>query len=114
MPSRFFCQRCDRDATDTCLMTGHQVCDKTSMVLKRIQEAKQQAQAQFEREAAMLKDLTDTLDNIKTAVTNKGGLTSRLHRELDELKNQKQALDKVIMGFPLVCQPAGPWAWRAG
>lgn len=76
-------------------MTGHQVCDKTSMVLKRIQEAKQQAQAQFEREAAMLKDLTDTLDSIKTAVTNKGGLTSRLHRELDELKSQKQALDKV-------------------
>lgn len=65
------------------------------MVLQRAQEAKLQAKKQFTREAAMLKDLTDTLENIKTAVVNKGGLTARLHRELEEVKNHKGVLDKV-------------------
>lgn len=91
---RFYCKRCECDATDTCLMRNHDVGDKTSVILQRAQDAKLQAKKQFTRESAMLKDLTDTLETIKTAVANKGGLTGRLHRELEEVKNQKVALDK--------------------
>ncbi|XP_034230463.1 uncharacterized protein LOC117639170 [Thrips palmi] len=91
---RFYCKRCERDATDTCLMLNHDVGDKASVVLQRAQEAKLQAKNQFAREAAMLKDLAATLESVKTAVVNKGGLTSRLHRELEEVKTQTGVLDK--------------------
>lgn len=91
---RFFCRGCDADATDLCLMFGHEVDDKASVVLKRAKEAKLQAQRQFKREAAMLKELSESWEAMKTAITNKGGLTSRVHRELDEFKAQKEDLDK--------------------
>lgn len=87
---------CDAEATDLCMMQ-HQTCDKTSMVLRRAEEAKQQARRQFRREAAMLDEMTSTLDAVKTALhaEGDGGVVTRVQGELAEFTSSKQALDKV-------------------
>lgn len=91
---RFYCHRCDDNATERCLLDHHEVSDKTSLVRKRIKEAKEQSKVQFEREAAILKDLTTDLSDVKNAIMQKKGFSSRLQQELDQLKKQKEVLEK--------------------
>ena len=94
--SRFHCKQCDANAEDLCLMAGHPLCDKTSMELRRAEEAKQQARRQFRREAAMLQETTAILNGVKAALAQEGGVVTRVHAELAELKGNKQSVDKVL------------------
>ncbi|KAK3913380.1 Tripartite motif-containing protein 3 [Frankliniella fusca] len=101
---RFFCTRCNRDATDGCLMNGHDVVDKAGLVLRRATEAKEQARRQFEREGAVLKNLVDSLEALSGAISGKGGLGPRAQRELVEAKKQRDVLDKtskLVLEVPL-------------
>ncbi|KAE8744665.1 hypothetical protein FOCC_FOCC008668 [Frankliniella occidentalis] len=101
---RFFCTRCNRDANDSCLENGHDLCEKTGLVLKRATEAKEQAKRQFQREDGVLKDLAESLEAFAAAINGKGGLGPRAQREMGEVKKQREVLDKtskLVMEVPL-------------